>query len=76
MTNRLQSTKLAKGGAVAEKSFAILVLVGIVEVSVGVFSSSLALIADGVQSFGDAVVSLIVWIGLRLSGKAPDGKFH
>jgi len=72
----LQPTKLAKGGAVAEKSFVILVLVGIAEVLIGTFSMSLALIADGVQSFADAVVSLIVWIGLRLSGKAPDGKFH
>jgi cation diffusion facilitator family transporter len=72
----LQSTRLAKGGAVAEKSFVALVLVGIAEVFIGVFSMSLALIADGVQSFADAVVSLIIWIGLRLSGKAPDGKFH
>lgn len=76
MTNKLQSGRLAKGGAVAEKSFAILVLVGIAEVSIGIFSLSLALIADGVQSFADAVVSLIVWVGLRFSGKAPDGKFH
>ena len=72
----MQSTRLAKGGTVAEKSFAVLVLVGIAEVFVGIFSLSLALIADGVQSFADAAVSLIVWIGLRLSGKAPDGKFH
>ena len=72
----MQSTRLAKGGAVAEKSFVVLVLVGIAEVFVGIFSLSLALIADGVQSFADAVVSLIVWVGLRLSGKAPDGKFH
>ena len=49
---------------------------GIVEVLTGVFSLSLALIADGVQSFADALVSLIVWIGLRLSRKAPDGRFH
>ena len=76
MTSRLQSTRLAKGGAVAEKSFAVLVLVGIAEVFVGIFSLSLALVADGVQSFADAAVSLIVWVGLRLSGKAPDGKFH
>jgi cation diffusion facilitator family transporter len=76
VTKRLQRTELAKGGAVAEKSFAISVLVGIVEVFVGIFSLSLALVADGVQSFADAVVSLIVWIGLRLSKKAPDGKFH
>jgi len=68
--------ELAKGGAVAAKSFAILVLVGIVEVIVGIFSASVALIADGAHSFADAAVSLIVWIGLRLSRKAPDGKFH
>jgi len=72
----LKSTDLAKGGAVAGKSFGILILVGIVEVITGIFSLSLALIADGVHSFADAVVSLIVWIGLRLARKAPDGKFH
>ncbi len=76
VTDRLQSTRLARGGKVAEKSFVVLVLVGIVEVFIGLFSSSLALIADGVLSFADAIVSLIIWIGLRLSGKAPDGKFH
>ena len=72
----MQRTALSKSGAVAQRSFVILVLVGIVEVVIGTFSMSLALVADGVQSFSDAVVSLIVWIGLRLSGKAPDGKFH
>ncbi len=76
MNVRLQSTGLAKGGAVAEKSFVVLVLVGVIEVSIGIMSLSLALIADGLQSFADAAVSLIVWVGLRLSGKAPDGKFH
>jgi cation diffusion facilitator family transporter len=34
------------------------------------------LIADGLYSFADAVVSLIVWIGLRFARRAPDGKFH
>jgi cation diffusion facilitator family transporter len=73
---KLRSAELAKGGAIAEKSFAVLVLVGVAEVFVGVFTLSLALVADGIQSFADAVVSLIVWVGLRLSRKAPDGKFH
>jgi len=72
----LRSTVLARSGAVAEKSFAVLVLVGVAEVFTGIFSLSLALVADGIQSFGDAIVSLIIWIGLRFSGKAPDGKFH
>lgn len=72
----MQSTELAKGGRVAEKSFIILLLVGIAEVFAGIFSLSVALIADGALSFADAAVSLIVWVGLRLSRKAPDGKFH
>lgn len=71
-----QHEELAKGGAVASKSFTVLVLVGIVEVIVGVFSASVALIADGVHSFSDAAVSLIVWLGLKLSRKSADGKFH
>jgi len=71
-----QREELSKGGAVASKSFAVLVLVGIVEIIVGIFSASVALIADGVHSFSDAAVSLIVWLGLRLSRKAADGKFH
>jgi cation diffusion facilitator family transporter len=50
--------------------------VGIAEVLMGIFTLSVALIADGIQSFADAVVSLIVWIGLRISRRAPDGKFH
>lgn len=76
MSEKLQLAKLAKGGAVAQKSFVVLILTGMAEVVIGTFSMSLALIADGVQSFSDAAVSLIVWVGLRLSGKAPDGKFH
>ena len=49
---------------------------GIAEVIIGLFTISVALIADGIQSFADAGVSLIVWIGLRIARRAPDGKFH
>jgi len=51
-------------------------MVGIVEVFMGIFTLSVGLIADGIQSFADAGVSLIIWIGLRVSRRAPDGKFH
>jgi cation diffusion facilitator family transporter len=67
---------LVQGGKVARRSFAIQLMVGISEVLIGMFTLSVALIADGIQSFADAGVSLIVWIGLRISRKAPDGKFH
>ena len=67
---------LVQGGKVAKKSFTIQLIVGITEVFMGIFTLSVALIADGIQSFADAGVSLIVWIGLRISRRAPDGKFH
>jgi len=51
-------------------------MVGIAEVIIGIFTLSIGLMADGIQSFADAGVSLIVWIGLRISRRAPDGKFH
>lgn len=76
MSERLQHSELSKGGSVAAKSFSILVLVGVFEVFVGLFSGSVGLVADGAHSFADAAVSLIVWLGLRFSRKAPDGKFH
>jgi cation diffusion facilitator family transporter len=51
-------------------------MLGLSELSVGIFTLSIALIADGIQSFAVAGVSLIVWLGLRLSRKAPDKRFH
>ena len=74
--HQLKSNTLVQGGKVARKSFAVQLMVGITEVFMGIFTLSVALIADGIQSFADAGVSLIVWIGLRISRRAPDGKFH
>jgi len=71
-----KSNTLIQGGKVARKSFAVQLMLGVAEVLMGIFTLSVALIADGIQSFADAGVSLIVWIGLRISRRAPDGKFH
>jgi cation diffusion facilitator family transporter len=67
---------LVQVGKVAKRSFLVQVMVGLSELIMGVFTLSIALIADGIQSFADAGVSLIVWIGLRLSRKKPDKRFH
>ena len=67
---------LVQGGKVAKRSFFVQLMVGLSELGMGVFTLSIALIADGIQSFADAGVSLIVWIGLRISRKAPDKRFH
>jgi cation diffusion facilitator family transporter len=67
---------LVQGGKVAKRSFLLQMAVGFSEVFLGLFTLSIGLIADGIQSFADAGVSLIVWIGLRISRKAPDKRFH
>ena len=67
---------LVQGGKVAKRSFFVQLMVGFSELFMGVFTLSIDLIADGIQSFADAGVSLIVWIGLRLSRKKPDKRFH
>jgi cation diffusion facilitator family transporter len=51
-------------------------MLGFFEIIMGIFTLSIALIADGIQSFADAGVSLIVWIGLRISRRKPDESFH
>jgi cation diffusion facilitator family transporter len=66
---------LEKGRKVAKTALFCQITVVLSELSYGLFLS-IALIADGIQSFADAGVSLIVWIGLRLSRRAPDRRFH
>jgi cation diffusion facilitator family transporter len=70
------ASNLVQGGKVAKKSFLVQLMLGFFEIFMGIFTLSIALIADGIQSFADAGVSLIVWIGLRISRKAPDKSFH
>lgn len=43
-----------------------------VKITAGVVGNSYALVADGVESLADALSSIIVWSGLRLSGVPPD----
>lgn len=54
----------------------VLVLIGIVEIVVGNYTNSVGLIADGIDSMSDSVISFMVWFGLRISRRQPDKKFH
>lgn len=49
---------------------------GIVELFVGRLTGSVGLVADGVDSLLDSLVSLIVWVGLHYSRRRPDARFH
>ena len=57
-------------------SISLSILVGVIEVVMGLFSKSISLTADGVQSFADSIITILVLTGIRLSKRAPDGKFH
>lgn len=46
------------------------------ELSVGFWTGSLGLKADGVDSISDSIISLIVWLGLHYSRRRPDARFH
>ncbi len=64
------------GGRIAKISVLTLAGIGVAEVLVGLLGGSVVAIADGVDSFGDAAISFIVWLGLLMSQKGPDSKFQ
>lgn len=64
------------GERIAKASFFTLLGIGIAELLVGFFSGSLTLTTDGADSLSDALISFIVWAGLRVAKKAPDDRFH
>jgi cation diffusion facilitator family transporter len=53
-------------------SFVSNISLAAVKIIVGVFGSSNALIADGIESLADCLSSLVVWNGLRVASRAPD----
>ncbi|MGD0424870.1 MAG: cation diffusion facilitator family transporter [Candidatus Bathyarchaeia archaeon] len=67
---------LVAGERIAKLSVLTLVIIGVVELLIGRLSLSLGLTADGVTSLFDALISLIVWLGLHFSRRRPDARFH
>ena len=65
-----------EGEKLAKISSFTLAGLGVVEIVAGEFTGSIGLTADGIDSMSDAVVSSLVWFGLRISRKAPDNRFH
>lgn len=47
----------------------------IVKLTAGLLGNSYALVADAIESAADVFSSLVVWGGLRLSGRDPDERF-
>lgn len=66
---------LKKGETAAKYSTIANLSLAIIKGVVGVFSGSIALLADAVHSLSDIFASLAVYIGLKLSQRKPDEKF-
>jgi cation diffusion facilitator family transporter len=64
------------GQRIAKISVITLIGIGIVEIIMGHISGSVVATADGVDSMSDAMISLIVLIGLRFARRPADRKFH
>lgn len=53
-----------------------LVSIGVVEVLISTFTGSLTLFADGLDSLADALVSFVVWFGIKMLHKPRSRLFH
>jgi len=67
---------IKKGATIAQVAFLIVLAVGVAEVIVASFATSVALLADGIQSIATSLIFLVVWVGIKLSERSPDGTFH
>ena len=66
---------LIAGQRIAKISVVTLVSIGVVEIIMGQISGSVVATADGIDSLSDAMISLIVLIGLRIAHRPADRKF-
>lgn len=71
-----ETKELVQVGRISALSTAFMVTIGVSEIAVGLFTGSFGLIGDGIGSFANAATSILVWIGLRISRRGPDAKFH
>lgn len=64
------------GQKIAKISVVTLISIGIAELIMGQISGSVVATADGIDSMSDAMISFIVFLGLRIARRPADKKFH
>lgn len=64
------------GQRIAKISVITLVAIGIAELIIGQVSGSIVATADGIDSMSDAMISFVVFLGLRLARRPADRKFQ
>ena len=65
-----------EGERIAKLSVWTLLALGFIEIAFSQISGSIALLADGIDSIGDATVSFFVWTGLRFVRRKPSRRFQ
>ena len=59
----------------AKQSIITLAAIGVAELVVTIFTGSITLTADGLDSLGDAMISFIVWFGINMAKKPKSTLF-
>ena len=70
-----QKLILEKGEKTAKFSSVIVATIGLAKGIVGVFSGSISLLAQAVDSLTDVFASLTVYVGLKVAGRKPTDRF-
>lgn len=65
-----------EGERIAKVSVYTLFALGIIEILFSILTLSVALLADGIDSIGDAGVTFFVWTGLRFVRRRPSRRFQ
>lgn len=67
---------LSKGQHAARQSVITLACIGVAEITISLFTGSITLTADGIDSMADSMISFIVWFGILMVKKPRSRLFH
>jgi cation diffusion facilitator family transporter len=70
------SKSIDAGVKAAKLGVATNCILSIIKIISGIIGNSYALIADGIESSIDVLLSIVVWRGLRVSAKEANQKYH
>ena len=67
---------LSRGQRAAKQSVITLAAIGVAELIISLFTGSITLTADGMDSMADSMISFIVWFGILMVKKPRSDLFH
>jgi cation diffusion facilitator family transporter len=61
-----------KGARLVVRGMVLNVVLGLIKVGGGVLGNAYALVADGIESFSDIAISVLIWAGFKWAARPPD----